>query len=75
MDCKLKSEDFREYIIRRNISYSDICELLGISKQHLSAIIHGRSGVKAEYRKMLLDNFSELSFDDLFEILKEGDDE
>jgi plasmid maintenance system antidote protein VapI len=65
MKCLLKQSVLRNHIIKKNIPYAKFAQSIGVSRQHLSAMLSGRIGVSAELRKKILKK-TMFIFEDIF---------
>ncbi len=68
LKTKLKAPVILNLITRRNLSQNWLAHRMGISKAYLSQLITGARTASPKTRRLFLEYFNELSFDDLFEI-------
>ncbi|MGI2335721.1 MAG: helix-turn-helix domain-containing protein [Dehalogenimonas sp.] len=70
------NHDFLEKaMLRRNLSRKILARQIGLSPSYLSRILNGKQAPTAAFRQTLLEYFKGCSFDDLFIIQENGDDD
>jgi plasmid maintenance system antidote protein VapI len=57
----MKDEILIQLYEDRNISIKDLCEYTGYSRQHISAIIHGRAKISKKLAKIIERLINEIS--------------
>jgi len=67
---KLKPGIIENILARKSLSQNGLAVKLGISSGYISQLLNGKRLPSPEMRKKFLTYFGDLSFDDLFEILK-----
>ena len=69
---KLNRLAFEVALSRQNLSQRDLAEKIGFSRSHLSHIINGRREPSPMLRRLILEQMTECTFDDLFVIEEDG---
>lgn len=71
----LNRDNLEKAMIRHNLSRKLLARKIGLSASYLSRILNGKQNPTAAVRQTLLQYFKGCSFDDLFIIQEDGDDD
>jgi len=70
MKTRLKNEKFAEVLTRRNLSQNWLAMKIGVSSGYMSQLMTGKRAPSPNVRQRILDHLPDLTFDDLFEIVR-----
>ena len=68
MVVAIRNERIRKILARKNMSQNCFGMRIGVSSSYMSQLMSGIRNPSPELRKKIMNNLSEYSFDDLFEI-------
>lgn len=69
--AKIKTEEVKMLLVRRNMTQTELGEKTGISRKHIGEYVSGQRNVGAKIRKRIANVLTPSVFDDLFEIIGE----
>lgn len=71
---KVKANDIERLLAKRNLSHNAFATRLSISSGYMSQLVRGERYPSSELRAKILRSLRGVGFDDIFEVVDDGDD-